>query len=156
MPWSCSGRVNSNHHLASSHLNRLMCSSCSVGGLTPNTASAGPWSRCQWMPMCRGRAETTTEPQGLHDLESRAELFLCCYMSLGFTPPTQTIYSQPVGHLNRQQPIQDRPALAAVGFVGVCMWGLSWARAWTASAAPTKILQVWLLQSWALTSVDLC
>lgn len=74
------------------------------------------------MPMCKGRAETTNESQGMHDLESRAEILsLLLHEPWIYTSNTDFINSLPVGYLNRQQPIQDRPALAAVGFVGVCM-----------------------------------
>ena len=44
-------------------------------------------------------------------------------------------------------------ALAAVGFVGACIW--SWARVWAPSIAPMAGPGVQLLQSWYLTSVDL-
>ena len=47
-------------------------------------------------------------------------------------------------------------ALAAVGFVGVCTRGLGQARVSAASTAPKAGPGTQLLQSWDLTSVDLC
>ena len=47
-------------------------------------------------------------------------------------------------------------ALAAVDFVGRYMRGLGKARVWDASIVPIACPDPWLLQSWDLTSVDLC
>ena len=47
-------------------------------------------------------------------------------------------------------------ALAAVDFVDTYTRGLGQARVWAAHIAPTADLDLWLLQSLDLASVDLC
>lgn len=52
----------------------------------PTTASEALGAELSGLPMHRGKVETTAEPQGPHNLESRAKISCHCCMSCKFIP----------------------------------------------------------------------